>query len=106
MTPPIIFLLLTLTSCESSSIDLSPDLKLDWEVDRERGEVEMMVEGVVEMMDWVGVGFSDYGDTAGADMCVVWTDWRGKTEITDVNIDQVRNEKLLIGNYTLHLFSF
>ena len=87
---PIIILLLTLTSCESSSINLSPELKLDWEVDRERGEVVMMVEGVVKMMDWVGLGFSNHGDIEGADMCVVWTDWRGKTEISDVNVDKVR----------------
>lgn len=28
-------------------------------------------------LDWIAIGFSDYGQATGADLCVFWTDWKG-----------------------------
>ena len=101
----IFLLILMLRSCQSTSLLLGSNLTLSWEVDSERREVVMVVEGRVRVMDWVGLGFSEYGETAGADMCVVWTDWRGNTEIVDTSIDQVSSSTWL-KKLDSHDFSF
>ena len=41
----------------------------------------------LDSLGWVAVGFSDYGALAGADLCVVWRDWRGGTHMADVHTD-------------------
>ena len=51
-------------------------------------ELEVRAEVELDSHSWVGLGFSDYGELAGADMCVLWRDWRGATRLTDVTIDQ------------------
>jgi hypothetical protein len=43
--------------------------------------------------DWIGFGFSDRGDLEGADLCVLWVDWRGEFNF-DVSIG--RNHELSI----------
>ena len=42
----------------------------------------------LDSLGWVAVGFSDYGALAGADLCVVWRDWRGGTHMADVHTDE------------------
>ena len=37
----------------------------------------------------MGVGFSDYGDLPGADLCVLWRDWRGTVYFSDVHVSKV-----------------
>ncbi len=31
-----------------------------------------------EIQDWISVGFSDYGELSGADLCTFWSDWKGE----------------------------
>ena len=42
----------------------------------------------LDSLGWVAIGFSDYGALAGADLCVVWRDWRGGTHMADVHTDE------------------
>ena len=60
-----------------------------WQVDKDGGMVTFRIRAVVPHLSWVGVGFSDYGSLAESDMCVLWTDWKGVTRITDVHTDKV-----------------
>ena len=29
-------------------------------------------------IDWVGIGFSNNGEPTNADLCVLWSDWKGE----------------------------
>ena len=70
-------------------------------MDRENGEIQVEVVAVVAKQSWVGVGFSDYGEMSGGDMCVMWLDWRHGLKLTDVSIDH--NSLMQVGQkvYTL-----
>ncbi|XP_046985785.1 dopamine beta-hydroxylase [Schistocerca americana] len=41
-----------------------------------------------EPADWMAVGFSDRGDFAPADYCVMWRDWRGRVHMQDTWTDE------------------
>ena len=71
-----------------NSLKLDENITFSWRVSRDRGEIEVRAEVELDSQSWVGLGFSDYGEVAGADMCVLWRDWRGVTRLTDVLIDQ------------------
>ena len=32
----------------------------------------------VFFIDWVGIGFSNNGEPTNADLCVLWSDWKGE----------------------------
>ena len=32
--------------------------------------------------DWVAIGFSNNGSLTNADLCILWTDWKGETQLT------------------------
>ena len=44
----------------------------------------------------MGVGFSDYGDLPGADLCVLWRDWRGTVYFSDVHVSKVNKIFFLV----------
>ena len=73
-----------------NSLQLGENITFSWRVSLDKGELEVRAEVEVEVdsHSWVSLGFSDYGELAGADMCVLWRDWRGATRLTDANIDQ------------------
>ena len=31
-----------------------------------------------EIQDWISIGFSDYGELSGVDLCTFWSDWKGE----------------------------
>ena len=33
---------------------------------------------IVFFIDWVGIGFSNNGEPTNADLCVLWSDWKGE----------------------------
>ena len=71
-----------------NSLQLGENMTFSWRVSRDQGELEVSAEVELDSHSWVGLGFSDYGELAGADLCVMWRDWRGATRLTDVTIDQ------------------
>ena len=71
-----------------NSLQLGENITFSWRVSRDQGELEVSAEVELDSHSWVGLGFSDYGELAGADMCVLWRDWRGATRLTDVTIDK------------------
>ena len=44
--------------------------------------------------DWIGIGFSDYGEPQNADLCVLWSDWKGKLLLEDTHTNG--NETFLL----------
>ena len=71
-----------------NSLQLGENITFSWRVSRDKGELEVSAEVELDSHSWVGLGFSDYGELVGADMCVLWRDWRGATRLTDVTIDK------------------
>ena len=49
--------------------------------------------------DWIAIGFSDYGEPQNADLCVLWSDWKGEVSLEDTHTND--NESLLLKG-TLH----
>ena len=72
----------------STSLVLSPSVTMTWQVDHGAGVADIRVTARIGDKDWVGVGFSDYGDIGGADMCLVTRDWRGQVDMTDVTVGE------------------
>ena len=60
-----------------------------WQVDRDSGKVTFRMIAVVPHLSWIGLGFSGYGSHSNSDICILWTDWRGVTRLTDVHTEQV-----------------
>lgn len=40
-------------------------------------------------LDWIGIGFSDYGDPRNADLCILWADWRGRLYLQVFKIEDI-----------------
>ena len=68
-------------------IKLDESLWLKWQVDYERNDVIFEVVHLTKIsgkfLDWVGVGFSDFGESSNADFCILWTDWKGQVSLED-----------------------
>eukprot|EP00095_Tigriopus_kingsejongensis_P009488 maker-scaffold661_size154698-snap-gene-0.21 protein:Tk09488 transcript:maker-scaffold661_size154698-snap-gene-0.21-mRNA-1 annotation:"tyramine beta-hydroxylase-like" len=68
---------------------LSPQLNLHWQVDLELRSIVFEVEYAFidhgAASDWVGVGFSDYGDLGKGDLCLMSMDWKGDFALKDVH---------------------
>jgi hypothetical protein len=60
-------------------IPLDANSTFSWTLDYPAGIVSVEVHTAAEKDHWVAVGFSDYGTLEGADLCVLWRDWRGHT---------------------------
>ena len=75
-------MLIDMQSSLQSSQQLGEKIKFDWAVDMDRGTVRIHVKARLGKHDWVGVGFSDYGALTGADMCLLWRDWKRKTKLS------------------------
>lgn len=78
---------------------LCPGLNFQWQVDYSNkviiAEVTYLAgnESSDSSKDWIAIGFSDYGQLQDADMCVMWTDWRGRLFLQDTHTNE--NETLL-----------
>ena len=55
-------------------------------VRRRRAEVAIEVSAALSPAQWLAVGFSERGELPGADLCVLWVDWR-------------RHVRLQVGSY-------
>ena len=63
-----------------TALDVDNHYHLFWTVDYETQSVTLEVRSVLEdKYGWFAIGFSDYGDIGGADLCILWTDKRFKT---------------------------
>ena len=45
--------------------------------------------------DWIGIGFSDYGEPQNADLCILWSDWKGKLSLEDTHTND-NNETFIL----------
>ncbi|XP_054157733.1 dopamine beta-hydroxylase-like [Oppia nitens] len=75
-----------------TALDADDRYRLFWTVDYETQSVTMELRLVLaDINDWFAIGFSDYGDIRGADMCMFWTDRRHgkhrKTHFQDIHTD-------------------
>jgi hypothetical protein len=84
MAPTTLMLLLLCTAAATASlfrIPLDTNSTFSWTLDYPAGTVSVEVHSPAERDHWVAVGFSDYGALGGADLCVLWKDWRGHTHL-------------------------
>jgi hypothetical protein len=62
-------------------VPLDANSTFSWVLDYPAATVNVEVHTPAGRDDWVSVGFSDYGSLVGADLCVLWRDWRGRTHM-------------------------
>jgi hypothetical protein len=79
-TAPLLLLLATATA-RIFRIPLDNNSTFSWTLDYPAGTVSVEVHTIAGKDQWVAVGFSDYGALEGADLCVLWRDWRGHTHL-------------------------
>ena len=59
-------------------VPLDSQSSFSWTLDYPQSKVQVEVHVPILRDEWFAIGFSDYGDLSGADLCVMWQDWRGK----------------------------
>ena len=79
-TAPLLLLLAT-AAARIFRIPLDTNSTFSWTLDYPAGTVSVEVHTTAGKDHWVAVGFSDYGALEGADLCVLWRDWRGHTHL-------------------------
>ena len=53
--------------------------RLFWTIDYQTESLTLEVKTVLkDNYDWFAIGFSDYGETSGADLCILWFDRKRK----------------------------
>lgn len=60
------------------SLDSKGDFNLYWDFDDITETIFFRVEAKIEKSDLLAFGFSDYGESENADLCVMWTGLDGK----------------------------
>jgi hypothetical protein len=84
-TAPLPLLLLLSSAAVAAAtvyrIPLDANSTFSWTLDYPAETVGVEVHIPAERDHWVAVGFSDYGALRGADLCVLWRDWRGHTHL-------------------------
>ena len=62
------------------SLDGNDTHHLFWQIDYEIDTVifEVHTRRALSPHPWIAVGFSEYGELRGSDMCVLWVDWKGE----------------------------
>jgi hypothetical protein len=83
-TAALLLLLLLVVGASSARlfrVPLDANSTFSWNLDYAAGTVSVEVHVPAAREDWVAVGFSDYGSLVGADLCVMWRDWRGRTHM-------------------------
>ncbi|XP_069676915.1 tyramine beta-hydroxylase [Periplaneta americana] len=80
----MLLLLVAATDAQVFSVPLDANSTFSWTVNYATETVSVEVHSPATHKDlWVAVGFSDYGELKGADLCVLWRDWRGRTHFQD-----------------------
>jgi hypothetical protein len=79
-TAPLLLLLAT-AAAQIFRIPLDTNSTFSWTLDYPASTVSVEVHTTAGKDHWVAVGFSDYGALEGADLCVLWRDWRGHTHL-------------------------
>jgi hypothetical protein len=81
-TAPVLLLLYTAAAAaQIFRIPLDANSTFSWILDYPAGIVNVEVHTAAGKDHWVAVGFSDYGALEGADLCVLWRDWKGHTHL-------------------------
>jgi hypothetical protein len=80
-TAPLLLLLSAAAVAQIFRIPLDANSTFSWTLDYPAGTVSVEVHTAASRDHWVAVGFSDCGALTGADLCVLWRDWRGHTHL-------------------------
>ena len=75
-TAPLLLLLSAAAVAQIFRIPLDANSTFSWTLDYPAGTVSVEVHTAASRDHWVAVGFSDCGALTGADLCVLWRDWR------------------------------
>lgn len=61
-------------------LDPRGDLLLKWRVDFLARKItfQLVISEEASPFNWLAVGFSDRGELADADVCLIWTDYEGR----------------------------
>ncbi|KAL0838663.1 hypothetical protein ABMA28_016736 [Loxostege sticticalis] len=73
---------------ESESVlDPNGELLLKWRVDylAQRVQFEIIISEKAPEFNWFALGFSDRGELKNADVCLLWTDYRGQDHFQDMH---------------------
>ncbi|XP_063825725.1 tyramine beta-hydroxylase [Ostrinia nubilalis] len=77
---------------ESESVlDPNGELLLKWRVDylARRIQFEIVISEKAPAFNWFALGFSDRGEVNNADICLLWTDYRGQDHFEDMHADDL-----------------
>lgn len=96
-SPSLCLLILSVLYKSSSSYDLELDarLKLQWQVNAAKSQVEfeLLFETKHRPQDWIAFGFSHNEELKHADFCAFWVDWKQRLHLQDTHTE---NDTLLI----------
>jgi hypothetical protein len=79
--PLLLLLSIAVAAARLFRIPLDTNSSFSWTLDYPAGTVSVEVHCPGDRDHWVAVGFSAYGALRGADLCVLWRDWRGYTHL-------------------------
>ncbi|XP_014231771.1 tyramine beta-hydroxylase [Trichogramma pretiosum] len=65
------------------SLPLGSEASMHWRVDHTSEQIITEIHYAAEEYSWFAIGFSDYGDYAPADYCILWLDWHRETHLQD-----------------------
>lgn len=54
------------------------DVTLHWMIDYETEEIQYEIHYPLGFAKWFAFGFSDYGELAPADYCILWANWKNE----------------------------
>ncbi|XP_014367244.2 tyramine beta-hydroxylase [Papilio machaon] len=72
-----------------SVIDPNGALLLKWKVDYFNRKIrfQLVISERAPEANWIALGFSDRGDLVNSDVCLVWTDYKGRDHFEDMHAD-------------------
>ncbi|XP_072948838.1 tyramine beta-hydroxylase isoform X2 [Epargyreus clarus] len=70
-------------------LDPNGDLLLKWRVDYSIRKInfQLILSDKAPAINWFALGFSDRGDLQYSDICLIWTDYKGKDHFEDTHAD-------------------
>lgn len=89
---------------ESESVlDPNGELLLKWRVDylAQRVQFEIIISEKAPEFNWFALGFSDRGELKNADVCLLWTDYRGQDHFQASEFEKSYNNNVL--NYCTYI---
>ncbi|XP_065570089.1 dopamine beta-hydroxylase-like isoform X4 [Artemia franciscana] len=67
-------------------MDDNGKFELKWTPLFNEEKVVFLLKAQLSKKSWIGIGFSDYGNLTGSDLCFYWEDWRGRGHMQDTRV--------------------